>query len=136
VYGVTKLELENEWRDAIGAPRISEQARERLAPTPIPRRTFAPYSLTPQPGSQAAPASVSSPEPVEGSLQPQEVATPTAEPTTVPEPSDTPTAAPSGSQIGVGCGLPSSPGAVEGTMAAALVGLAGLGARGRLRGRG
>ena len=72
-YGVNRLALENQWRDAIGAPLLEVDVRERARPTPIPRPTISAYNLSDLiSGSQATP-------------------TPTAEPT--PEPAATPTAA-------------------------------------------
>ena len=72
-YGVNRLALENQWRDAIGAPLLEVDVRERARPTPIPRPTISAYNLSDLiSGSQATP-------------------TPTAEPT--PEPAATSTAA-------------------------------------------
>ena len=74
-YGVNRLGLENQWRDAIGAPLLEVDVRERARPTPIPRPTVSAYSLSDLiSGSQATP-------------------TPTPEPTPTTEPAATPTAA-------------------------------------------
>ncbi len=48
VYNMGRLELENQWRSAIGAPLFSPQGRQRVVPTRIARPTLQPYSLTPQ----------------------------------------------------------------------------------------
>ena len=48
VYNMGRLELENQWRTAIGAPLFSPQGRQRVVPTRIARPTLQPYSLTPQ----------------------------------------------------------------------------------------
>ena len=72
-YGVNRLGLENQWRDAIGAPLLEVDVRERARPTPIARPTVSAYNLS---------------DLISGSQ-----ATPTAEPTPTPEPAATPTAA-------------------------------------------
>ena len=48
VYNMGRLELENQWRSAIGAPLFSPQGRQRVVPTRIARPTLQPYSLPPQ----------------------------------------------------------------------------------------
>ena len=45
-YGVNRLALENQWRDAIGAPLLEVDVRERARPTPIPRPTISAYNLS------------------------------------------------------------------------------------------
>lgn len=73
IYGVERIALENQWRDAIGAPPYVAPNRESAKPTPIARAAVQLYSLTPQAGSDAV-----------GTL-----ATPTPEPTAEPTPSPT-----------------------------------------------
>ena len=51
VYGISKLELENEWRNYIGAPVYEPDLSKKKFPTPIPRPTLGLFSLTPQSGS-------------------------------------------------------------------------------------
>ncbi|SVB91184.1 uncharacterized protein METZ01_LOCUS244038 [marine metagenome] len=51
IYGITKLELENQWRNYIGAPAYEPELLEKKLPTPIPRPTVGLFSLTPQSGS-------------------------------------------------------------------------------------
>jgi hypothetical protein len=51
VYGINKLELENGWRNYIGAPVYEPDLTERKLPTPIPRPAVGLFSLTPQSGS-------------------------------------------------------------------------------------
>jgi len=51
VYGISKLELENEWRDYIGAPVYEPDLSKKKLPTPIPRPEVGLFSLTPQSGS-------------------------------------------------------------------------------------
>ena len=79
VYGVSRVELENQWRDIIGAPEYVPPERDSARPTPISRPTLQLYSLTPQAGSApvgdiaSTPTSTPTPEPP--------TATPTSEPT-------------------------------------------------------
>lgn len=149
VYGVERIELENFWRDFIGAPLRSVDDRERLVPTAVPRAEILPYSLTPQAqgqevaGSEAEPTSTPSPVPTA-----TEVPEPTA--TAVPEPV---AAAPAPTEIAIstqsgnsessettemsggGCNAPiqgTNPG-MELSSIGLLVGLAGLGLRRRVR---
>ena len=51
VYGKTKEEVENEWRDYIGASLYDWKEGEVALPTPVPRPDIKVFSLTPQPGS-------------------------------------------------------------------------------------
>ena len=112
IYGVSRIELENLWRDALGAPPYVEPNRESAKPTPIARAAVGLYSLTPQAGSDAV-----------GSLEP--TATPTPEiaaalptpPPTEPPGSDSPPAAvakadgettPSAQPSASGCGAPAA----------------------------
>ncbi|MDP6715242.1 MAG: peptidase MA family metallohydrolase, partial [SAR202 cluster bacterium] len=76
VYGLTRVDLENQWRETIGAPDYLPATRERLKPTPVPRAEMQLFSLTPQAGSQTVASVETTP-------------TPTAEPTPVPEPTVT-----------------------------------------------
>ena len=78
IYGVSRIELENLWRDALGAPAYVAPDRDSAKPTPIARAAIQLYSLTPQAGSEAV-----------GSL-----ATPTPQPTATPEPTALPTPPP------------------------------------------
>ena len=52
VYGVERIELENQWRDALGAPLYVQPDKESLKPTPIARQTVQLYSLTPVAGTE------------------------------------------------------------------------------------
>ena len=52
VYGVGRIELENQWRDAIGAPPYVQPDKESSKPTPIARQTVQLYSLTPVAGTE------------------------------------------------------------------------------------
>jgi hypothetical protein len=76
IYGVTRIGLENQWRETIGAPNFLPATRDRVVPTPIPRQAMQLFTLTPQAGSQTV-ASV------------EVEATETPEPTVVPEPTST-----------------------------------------------
>ena len=69
IYGVDRLGLENQWREAIAAPLLTVTERQRARPTPIPRRTFTAYNLA--------------------DLMSGAASTPTPEPTSTPEPTAT-----------------------------------------------
>ncbi len=79
VYGISRIDLENEWRDALGAPRYEPPSLDTMKPTPIPRVTLSMFSLTPQAGTETV-----------GDVN----STPTPEPTAAPTPEPTPTPAP------------------------------------------
>ena len=127
VYGMSQIDLENLWRDKIGAelyvPPVEDQAR----PTPVPRRKIGLYSLTPQPNTEPVSAASDTPTP--------------APERSVSEPSDTPT--PPGlaeedtgadePEAGAGCGAPLRGGPVDVSAAALLLGLVGLRFRGGRR---
>ncbi len=83
IYGVSRIELENRWREIIGAPEYVPPERDSARPTPISRPTVQLYSLTPQAGS--APVGAMAPTPTPTS-------TPAPPPTSTPQP--TPTAPP------------------------------------------
>ena len=144
VYRVTRIELENQWREAIGAPDYLPPERERLKPTPIPRRAIQPFTLTPQAGSETVASLEVTPTPT-----PE----PTAEPTPTPEPvavaisppESTPVSEPAPGSAGpqeesaptggASCNAPGqfSAGLTDLTMPAFLLGLVGLGVRRRRR---
>lgn len=117
VYGVSRIELENQWREIIGAPMYVPPERDSARPTPVPRRAIQLYSLTPQAGSEQVGTIDSTPTPTpEPSTptpiptQPPAVAkveptpTPEAEPAAITETSDEQTESGGSS----GCGLPDS----------------------------
>ena len=116
VYGMTQVELENLWRDKIGADLYVPPAEDQAKPTPEPRRKIGLYSLTPQPDTEPVSAAVDTP-------------TPEPEPErTVSEPSDTPTPAPLAEddpEAGGGCGALLG-GPMDVSAAALLLGLVGL----------
>ena len=128
VYGVTQLELENMWRDRIGAPPYVPADTSRAKPTPIPRRKIGLYSLTPQPDTETVAASSDTPTP--------------APAMTAPEPEATAPPAPKAEEEreegggGSGCSAPlQGGGIVDLTTAGMLLGLAGLRLRSRRRKR-
>ncbi len=143
VYGMGRIELENAWRDSIGAPRYTPPERGAALPTPRPWPTVLPYSLTPQPQAEAI-GSIATPTP-----EPTATGTPVPSPTPAPlarelTPPSQPTTPPAGEQSQPAPG--SGGGACSGTLVAGasvfdasvlalLVGLAGLGLRIRSRRR-
>ena len=125
VYGVGRIELENQWRDALGAPPYVRPDRESSKPTPIARQTVQIFSLTPQAGTETI-ATIDA------------TATPTPEPPPAPAPTATqpPAMAVSSTESGgdtskdeeeaaggSGCSAPSSLGMGMGDAAMPLLGI-------------
>jgi hypothetical protein len=81
VYGLTRIGLENQWRETVGAPGYLPPVRDRAVPTSIPRREMQLFTLTPQAGSETVASVKTTP-------------TPTAEPTPIPDPTATAEPAP------------------------------------------
>ena len=79
IYGISRIELENQWRDTIGAEHYVPPDRDSAKPTPIPMPSLQLFSLTPQAGSETV-----------GTLE----ATPTPEPEPAPAPEPTATEPP------------------------------------------
>ncbi|MCH8061530.1 MAG: hypothetical protein IH861_03400 [Chloroflexi bacterium] len=134
VYGVTRIELENMWRDTLGAPSVSAPDLSMALPTSLPAPVLVPYSL------DSVQVSGPTPEP-----QAEPIEVPTSEPTSTPAPvaavvQEKPTAEPAVSEQsddgagdaelpqGGACGVPAQGGpiAVELSFVAGIVGLAGL----------
>jgi hypothetical protein len=125
VYGVERIELENQWRDALGADPYVPPDRESMKPTPIPRQAVQLYSLTPVAGTETIATIDATP-------------TPTPEPSPMPEPTATqpPAVAVSSTESGddtsnedeevsggSGCSAPSSAGMGMGDAAIPLLGI-------------
>ena len=127
VYGMTQIELENLWRDKVGAELYVPPVDEKARPTAVPRRKIELYSLTPQPNTEPVSAAAETPTP--------------APERTVSEPSDTPTPAPPAAEdketdeaaAGSGCGAPLPGGPLDVSAAALLLGLVGLRLKGSRR---
>jgi hypothetical protein len=117
VYGISRIELENQWREIIGAPMYVPPERDSARPTPIPRRAIQLYSLTPQAGSEQVGTVESTPTPTPEPPTPTPMPTPPAAVAKV-EPTPTPEAEPAAmtetddeqteSGGSSGCGLPVS----------------------------
>ncbi len=146
VYGISRIELENNWREIIGAPMYVPPERDSARPTPIPRRAIQLYSLTPQAGSEQVGTVESTPTPTPEPPTPTPVPPPT--PTPPPavakvEPTPTPEAEPAAmtetddeqteSGGSSGCGLPASEslGLSDLTLPLFALGLVGLALRRR-----
>ena len=152
VYGITPLELENEWREKLGV-KLRESLDDASAlPTPLPTPVLTLLSIDALRqqgggGPTAVPAAATAaPEPT---ATPEEAATPEPEAAAMPQPTVAPTAPPSarGEQVagtavsalkeveregGGSCGLPSGGGGVVEMSSVALVaGLAWLWVRRR-----
>ena len=159
VYGITPLELENEWRDALGVQRrqLLDDASTLPTPLPTPKLGLLSIAALRQQGSMGAtavPAAAATPEP-EPTAAPVPTSAPEAEPAEVPQPTVAPTAPPSAraeqvagtavtalsemeaegdEQGGGSCGLPvGGGGVVEMSSVAILAGLAWLWMRRRQR---
>ena len=162
VYGLSLLQLDDLWRQAIGAEPLERRVTARALPTAIPMRTILPYSLTPQAGvevigdtsdetptsepaagspqeDEPTPAAAVAPEDqptteTAGESQPSADTGGEAAPTTVPEAEseEEPEAAPGG---GCTVALHSAAGTLDLTGAGLLLGLVVLGLR-RKRGPG
>ncbi len=130
-YGVDRLGLENQWREAIGAPLLEIDVRERARPTPIPRPTVSAYSLSDLiSGSQATPT----PEPADAPT-PTPTAMTVAEAVSPPTPTADADTAAEEEPGGGACSLPgeAGPRAVDGAAVALGLGILGLALGRRLR---
>ena len=59
VYGVSRVELENLWRDYIGAPPYVPPPDDYELPTPVPMKVVTLYTLTPQAGGSVIESNLS-----------------------------------------------------------------------------
>ena len=134
VYGVTRIELENLWRDTLGAPSVSEPDLSLSLPTPLPAPVLVPYTLENVQGS--APTAEPQAEPIETST-PEPTSTPASVAVVVQEKPPAEPAPPAPSVDGTrdtqtpqggSCGAPAQGGPipVELSFVAGLVGLAGM----------
>ena len=161
VYGITPLELENQWRDRLGVEHRHLPDAQSALPTPLPTAALGLLTIdalrqqggggataVPAAAATVTPELVATPEP------PAQQQAPPAQPTEVPQPTVAPTAPPAaraeqvagtavaaisemeredGEPSGGSCGLPAggSGGAVEMSSVAILAGLAWLWTRRR-----
>ena len=144
IYGVSRIELENQWRGSFGAELYVPPDRESAKPTPVARRALGLFSLTPQAGTEAVGDVSDTPTPTP-TPEPEPTATPTVAPapTQPPAVSKSQTEEPAESdetepQTGGGCSAPVGPAAgspIRADLAIALsvIGLVGLGLRRRRR---
>ena len=141
VYGISRIELENQWREIIGAPEYILPERDSARPTPISRPAVQLFSLTPQAGSAPVGTIESTPTPTPEPPTPTPMPQPTpTEPPAIAkvEPTPAPEAEPavvtekddeeSDSGGSSGCGLPDreSLGLSDLTMPLFALGLIGL----------
>ena len=82
IYGGDRVQLENDWRAAIGAPEYVPPERGSARPTAIPRREILPFSLTPQADAEVVGSKAEEPTP-EG--RPEPLATQPPSPGFVPQ---------------------------------------------------
>ena len=156
VYGITPLELENEWRDKLGVERRETFDDASALPTPLPTPALTLLSIDAlrqqgASGATAVPAAAATAVP-EPTATPEPTVAPEPEPTEVPQATVAPTAPPSAraeqvaatavtalsemesednEQGGGSCGLPTGGGVVEMSSVAILAGLAWLWVRRR-----
>ncbi len=135
VYGITPLELENQWRDSLGVQHRQLPDPESALPTPLPTAALSLFSIDTlrQQGS--------------GATAVPSAATRASEPTEIPQPIVAPTAPPAvraeqvagtavaalreiesedGERSGGSCGIPTQGGVAEMSSVALLAGLAWL----------
>ena len=155
VYGITALELENEWRDSLGVPHRHLPDAESALPTALPTAALGLLSIDALrqqgSGATAVPAAAATVTPVL-TVTPEAAATPAPEATKIPQPTVAPTAPPAaraeqaagtavaalsemeredGEQSGGSCGVPANSGVVEMSSIALVAGLAWLWVRRR-----
>lgn len=137
VYGISRVELENEWRDSLGAPEFVPPNLDAFLPTPIPRAEIELFTFdslentgagpTPAAGEEASPTAEPEPTPapeptvslaVAATSEPAAEAT--AEPATSPQDEDP------GPVSGGACGVPVNGGPLELSTFAVMLGLVGL----------
>ena len=130
VYGIDPVTLENQWRDAIGAPLYIPPASGSAAPTPIPLPVLQPYTLTPQPSSETIASITPVPSPLALSA-----ATPTEQQPELAADQDAPGTADEDQGGGGACSAPRPGGTrpMDATGVAILVGLVALALRRRTK---
>ncbi len=146
IYGISRVELENEWRDTLGAPEFVPPNLDAYLPTSIPTVAIELFTFDSlrDTGTRPTPAAGEAPTPtVEPSLSPIPLPTvpvaiaatsePEGEPTTEPEPLATTHVVEEGQSTGGACGAPVNGGPVEISLFGVLLGLAGLGYKRRSR---
>ncbi len=138
IYGMSRIELENRWREIVGAPEYVVPDRESAKPTPIARRAVGLFSLTPQAGTETVSTIDTTPTPTAepSTATPAPTATALPEPTVPPPPPPTATAPPTPDVAtdaedalgAAGCSSPGRRGAGIGDLAMPLLafGLVGL----------
>ena len=140
VYNTDRTGLENAWRMAVRAPLYTPPEVGTLLPTPLPLPAVLLYSLTPQ--AQSAPivgtAATPTPEAEEIVTEPIEVVVVATDVEKEPREAEKEPKKTEEEPSGGGCNAPRSGGARAMDLSAVFlaVGLAGLGARRRLLGRG
>ena len=155
VYGVTPLELENQWRESLGVEHRRLPDPQSALPTALPTAALTLMSidaLRQQGGGGATNVSAAATAAPQPTTTPEPVATAEPEPTEAPQPAVAPTAPPAaraeqaagtavaalsemesegGEQGGGSCGVPASSGVVEMSSVALVVGLAWMWVRRR-----
>lgn len=147
VYGLSRVELENEWRNTLGAPEFVPPNLDAYLPTPIPTVAIELFTFeslrntgtgpTPAAGEALTPTAEPSPTPVPTvAVAVAATSEPVDEPTSVPEsvePLPTTQAVEDGQTSGGACGVPVNGGPIELSSLGVLLGLVGLGFKRRSR---
>ena len=141
VYGVSRVELENLWRDTLGAPEFVPPNLDALLPTPLPAPVIELFTFDSlrNTGAAATPQAAEVPSPTaapEPTATPVVEATPEAVAKAIPdtsasEPEAPAEADPADQPTGGACGVPVHGSPIELFTLGPLLGLVGLGFRRR-----
>ena len=149
IYGISRVELENEWRNTLGAPEFVPPNLDAFLPTSIPAVAIELFTFDdlrntgtgPTPAAGEAPTPTVEPSPtripeptvvVAVAATSEPVDEPTSEPELV-EPLPTTQVVEDGQTSGGACGVPVNGGPIEVSLFGVLLGLAGLGYKRRSR---
>jgi len=143
IYGVTRIELENMWRDTLDAPEFVPPDLSGILPTPVPTPALELFTFdslrgtgtgsTPEAAEEPTATATPEPEPTQTPVAVAQVQQPTAEPNE-PEPAEE-VQQPQGQGSPGSCNVPlhGGSGVLEVSSLALLVGLVGLGMRRRIK---
>lgn len=128
VYGVSRVELENLWRDTLGAPEFVPPNLDGLLPTPIPAPVIELFTIDSlrETGAAATPEAVEEPTPT-AEPEPTAILAQQATSEAVAKAPDEPEdPAQAGQPAGGACGVPMDGGSTELFTLGGLLGLIGL----------
>ena len=143
IYGVTRVELENDWRDTLGAPEFVPSTLEGLLPTPLPAPVLELFTFdslrdtgaTPTPEAAQLQSSTATPEPTATpAVAATSEAVAKANAGSGPPAQDTPAQQDqTGQPAGGACGVPINGSPLELSIIGALLGLIGIRFRSKSR---